>query len=84
MTAKAKSKNVFQNRIKQAVNFQGSPIHELLLTNGQGVDIPELDEQDDAAGNGQSGAATPQSSGASAAAPSSTTSPSDDALSGIV
>jgi len=71
--AKAKSKNVLQDRIKQAVNFQGSPIHELLLTNGQGVDIPELDEQDDPA---------PPQVAAQGGAPWDAAAP--DALSGIV
>lgn len=73
VTAPAKSKNVFQNRIKQAVNFKGSPIHELLLTNGHGVDIPELDEQDDPA---------PPQPAAAGAAPWDATGP--DALAGIV
>lgn len=40
VTAKARSKNVLQERIKQANNFVGSPIHTLLVANGQSVDIP--------------------------------------------
>lgn len=77
VTAPAKSKNVFQNRIKQAVNFIGSPIHELLVTNGHGVDIPALDEQDDDEGPAAQAAVPPKPQ-------SSTTPPSDDALGGIV
>lgn len=42
-----RSKNTFQNKIKGAVNFVGSPIHELLLANGQSIDIPSIAEQDD-------------------------------------
>lgn len=45
VTAKAKSKNVLQNKIKAAVNFVGSPIHELLVSSGQPLDLPGLDEQ---------------------------------------
>jgi hypothetical protein len=75
VTAPAKSKNVFQNRIKQAVNFVGSPIHELLVTNGQGVDIPAMDEQDEDEGPAAQAAEPPKPS---------TTPPSDDALGGIV
>lgn len=40
-----RSKNVFQNKIIGAVNFQGSPIHTLLLSNGQKIDIPDVHEQ---------------------------------------
>lgn len=77
VTAKAKSKNVLQEKIKQAVNFQGSPIYNLLAAAGQSLDIPEMDEQDDP-GN-TAGSATPAPS-----ALASTTSPSNDALGGIV
>jgi hypothetical protein len=34
VTSAAKSKNVFQNTIKDALNFNGSPIHEYLQTKG--------------------------------------------------
>ena len=44
VTAKAKSKNVFQNRIKSAVNFQNSPIHVLLAGNGAPLDIPDAED----------------------------------------
>lgn len=40
----AKSKNVFQNRIKLAKNFIGSPIHALLAANGQSIDIPDAED----------------------------------------
>lgn len=36
----AKSKNVWQNTIKSAKNFEGSPIYSLLVANGQKVDVP--------------------------------------------
>lgn len=45
VTAKAKSKNVLQNKIKAAANFIGSPMHELLVSSGQPLDLPGLDEQ---------------------------------------
>lgn len=38
---KVKSNNVFQNKIKQALNFGDSPIMQYLQTQGKGVDIPE-------------------------------------------
>ena len=47
VTAKAKSKNVFQNAIKSAVNFQGSPMHALLLGLGQPLDLPDVGEEDE-------------------------------------
>lgn len=74
ITAPARSKNVFQNKIKAAVNFQGSPIYVLLAANGQSIDIPTVDEQDADAGN------VP----ATAAGPASPTSHYNDALGGIV
>lgn len=85
--AKAKSKNVFQDKIKRAVNFTSSPMYALLTAGGTKIDIPDAEDGDEALGNG--GAAG--TSGAAAA--SSTTSPSEqvaamaaagpDALSGI-
>jgi hypothetical protein len=41
VTVPARSKNVFQNTIKAASNFKGSPAYELLATNGIGLDLPE-------------------------------------------
>lgn len=86
VTAPAKSKNVLQHRIMSAVNFQGSPIHTLLLANGAKLDLPRVGEEDErpegGEGNGQAvstSTATTQSSQTS-----STTSPSNDALGGIV
>jgi hypothetical protein len=86
VTAPAKSKNVFQNTIKNAVNFRGSPIYTLLAANGQPLDIPQMDEQEDDEGNdGQQASNQTGATGTSgtAVAPS-TTSPSNDKLGGIV
>jgi hypothetical protein len=47
----------------------------LLVTNGQGVDIPAMDEQDEDEGPAAQAAEPPKPS---------TTPPSDDALGGIV
>jgi hypothetical protein len=81
VTAPAKSKNVLQAKVMQAVNFKGSPIHTLLLTNGKGIDLPDVGEDDERdVGNDQGAASTP----APAAQSSGKTSPSDDALGGIV
>ncbi len=78
VVAKAKSKNVFQDKIKRAENFIGSPMHQLLVAGGVPIDIPDAEDGEEALGKPE---------------PSSTTSPSeqvaalaaggDDALSGI-
>lgn len=48
----ARSKNVLQNKIKSAINFKDSPIYQLLLNNGQPVDLPaspaDMDEEAEA------------------------------------
>ena len=82
VTAPAKSKNVLQHKVMGAVNFNGSPIHTLLLANGTKLDLPAPGEDPDdrAEGNEQGAASTP----APTVPSSSTTSPSNDALGGIV
>lgn len=86
VTAKAKSKNVLQNKIMGATNFIGSPIHTLLTANGAKLDLPAPGEDPDerAEGNEGGAAANTQAQPVAAGASSSTTSPSNDALSGIV
>lgn len=44
VTAPAKSKNVIQAKIKSAKNFEGSPIHQVLLGAGLSLDIPDVDD----------------------------------------
>ena len=83
VTAPAKSKNTLQAKVMSAVNFQGSPIHALLLeANGGRLDLPDVGAEDERGeeGNAQAGSSTQ----APAATLSSTTSPSNDALGGIV
>lgn len=48
VTSKAKSKNVFQNTIKQATNFSASPIYALIAAAGGNLDIPEAELPDEA------------------------------------
>lgn len=48
--APAKSKNVWQNTIKGAKNFSGSPIHSLLVSGGQPLDLPAPGDDPDEAG----------------------------------
>lgn len=43
VTAKAKSKNVLQNRIKLALNFKDSPMYAILLAGGKPIDIPDAE-----------------------------------------
>lgn len=49
--AKAKSKNVFQDRIKRAVNFSSSPMYTLLTAGGAKLDIPDAEDGSEDAGN---------------------------------
>ena len=47
VVAKAKSKNVFQNTIRSAMNFEGSPIAAVLAGKGIGkLDLPDVDTED--------------------------------------
>jgi hypothetical protein len=48
--AKAKSKNVFQDRIKRAVNFGSSPMYALLTAGGAKLDIPDAEDGEGALG----------------------------------
>jgi hypothetical protein len=82
--APAKSKNVFQNKIKSAVNFKGSPIYNLLAQNGQALDLPAVGEEDDERPEGGEGNVQSTVAPTPAATVASTTSPSNDALAGIV
>jgi hypothetical protein len=51
VTAPAKSKNVYQNAIKAAKNFEGSPIHQLLVAGGAKLDLPAPGEDPDDVNN---------------------------------
>ncbi len=70
VTAPAKSKNVFQEKIKAAANFVGSPIHNYLQTKGVALNLGAQAEA------GKAEAATAAASTKSAPAAS----PSDDPL----
>jgi hypothetical protein len=60
VTAPARSKNVLQDTIKRAENFNGSPIYIALASAGQNLDIPDADVPGDeeAAGEATPGPAT--------------------------
>jgi hypothetical protein len=77
VTAPAKSKNVWQNKIKQAANFKGSPVYEVIAQAGGNRDIPDVDVpeevEDEAAEAIQKAAAEPTPTGQAA----------DDALNGV-
>jgi hypothetical protein len=63
----AQSKNVFQNKIRAALNFAGSTVAELLATRGIGkLDLPDTDDTD-----------TPPEREAAAPAPASTKAAAD-------
>lgn len=80
VTAPAKSKNVLQNKIKGAVNFNGSPIHTLLLAGGVPLDLPAPGEDmDDVSGKQQEGGVA-----VAHTSQSLKTAPSNDALGGII
>lgn len=74
-----KSKNVFQARIMQAENFNGSPIHALLLGNGASLDVPDAEVPE---GAEEEGEPAEQAAPAAASVPSGAA--ADDALNGIV
>jgi hypothetical protein len=46
VTAPAKSKNVHQERIRRAINFNGSPIYAALAASGGSLDIPDAETPD--------------------------------------
>lgn len=74
--AAAKSKNVFQNKIKLAVNFVGSPVHALLAASGANIDIPDAEAGLDPHDSPDVGSDTPP--------PAATNKPATaDALSGV-
>jgi hypothetical protein len=77
VTMAARSKNKFQNLIKSAANFQGSPIHTLLVNSGQPLDLPAPgdmgdDEEEEVQAAPAAAPAVPQGAAA------------DDALNGVV
>ena len=72
-----RSKNVFQNKIKGAVNFHGSPIELLLLADGQTIDIPDVGDQDSLDVEDNPSVKEP-------ATPAKVAAPAADALGGIV
>lgn len=85
--AKAKSKNVFQDRIKLATNFPGSPIHALLVATGGNLDIPDAEDGLEMGNDGQPTSNPTGASGTGAEAVANSTisrSSTDDALKGIV
>ena len=51
-----RSRNVYQNMIRAALNFEGSPIHQYLQSKGADLGIPDAE---DAKGTKGSGAGTP-------------------------
>lgn len=83
VTKPAKSKNFYQSLIKSAKNFNGSPIHTLLVAGGVSLDIPDAEapghdgEDDDGAPDETAtvGTKAPVDTPTGAAA--------DDALSGV-
>lgn len=83
VTAPAKSKNTLQHKVMAAVNFNGSPIHTLLLANGAKLDLPAVGEDPDERGD-EGGAAVPSPKSSPASQTSTMTSHSNDALGGIV
>lgn len=95
--APAKSKNVLQNRIKQAANFKGSPIYTLLAAVGGNLDVPDAEvpdaeEAEDtlagkssaAAGKGTGQNSTGSAQAAEAATPTPVGAAADDALNGVL
>lgn len=92
VTAKAKSKNVLQNTIKLATNFQGSPVYAVIAANGGNLDIPDAEAglDPDAADDGDEDATAAAGVQATAAIAKAATASApkgaaaDDALNGVV
>lgn len=76
VTAKAKSKNVLQNKIKAAGNFVGSPIYALIAAANGNLDIPEVDDH-------ESGGSAPATKAKPEPTPVPQGDDADDALNGI-
>lgn len=79
VVAAAKSKNVLQNKIKQATNFKGSPIYTLLAAAGGNLDIPDAEVPDEVAEE----AAAAVTKAAAPDTPTPTGAAADDALNGV-
>lgn len=79
VTRKAKSRNIYQNAIKSALNFKDSPIYTLLLNNGQPLDIPDAETEIEEDSEGEVGESKPATPAVQKPAVSA-----DDALAGIV
>jgi len=62
----AKSKNTLQHKVMGATNFNGSPIHTLLLANGTKLDLPAPGEDPDDRGEPPAVAPTPPAKPATA------------------
>lgn len=79
VTAKAKSKNVLQNKIKSAANFKGSPIYAVIAAANGNLDIPDVEINDDAMDE----AAAAVAKAAAVPVPTPVGAAADDALNGI-
>lgn len=82
VTMKAKSKNILQNKIKLATNFNGSPVHQLLVAAGGKIDIPDVDSVSEEGAPEDDSPAEQQAPAQSVATP--TGAEATDALNGIV
>ena len=82
VTAPAKSKNKYKNMIRNAVNFHGSPIYNLLAANGQSLDIPDAERPEETEDDGIPDDTTPPKTAASK--PDRSKAAVADSLNGIV
>lgn len=80
VTAEARSKNVFQDTIKRAENFKGSPIYTILAAAGASLDIPDVDDPE----GEEPEAAKPSKPAKPAAKPVPEGDEADDELNGVV
>lgn len=81
VTAPARSKNVFQDTIKRAENFKGSPIYTILAAAGANLDIPDVDDPE---GEEPEAAKPPSKPAKPAAKPVPEGDEADDELNGVV
>lgn len=83
VTAPAKSKNVLQNKIKLAKNFQGSNLQLALIAKGVTIDIPDAEVPDGSDDSGDDGSAISGTPANTAPTGAAATTALNDALAGV-
>ena len=83
VVAPARSKNRWQETIKRAVNFRGSPVEQLLVARGQSIDVPAAEVYDPEAATTEYEAIEPAVKAALKPTKQAPVVSDDDALAGV-